>query len=236
MQDHAFGEMIIGIHQQVTPRVRGLADREIRGGIVITRRIAAAAAVVLALGLAACGSADHTTMGSGVTPSHSASTQNTVGNAADAAFLTAMIPHHQQALHMADMALTQSDDQKVKELAATIKNEQDPEITQMQQWLDSGDFPSAGASNSSGMGGMDAMDGMADGMMSNEDMDTLMGLQGMDFDAMWLTMMIAHHEGAITMSKKVLATTSDERIRTLANNIITGQTAEITTMKSMLHS
>ena len=233
MQDHAFGERINGIHQQVTPRVRGLADRDIRGGIVITRRVPASAAVVLALGLAACGSSDHTTMGSGVTPSHSASTHNTVGNAADAAFLTAMIPHHQQALHMADMALSQSDDQKVKELAATIKNEQDPEITQMQQWLDSGDFPSADPSHSSGMGGMDDMDGTADGMMSNEDMDTLMGLQGMDFDDMWLTMMIAHHEGAITMSKKVLVTTSDERIRTLANTTINGQTAEITTMYLM---
>lgn len=202
---------------------------------MITRRIAAAAAVVLALGLAACGSSDHTTMGSAVTPSHSTSTHNTVGNAADASFLTAMIPHHQQALHMADMALAQSDDPKVKALATTIKSEQDPEITQMQQWLDSGDLPSPDASHSSGMGGMDAMDGMSDGMMSNEDMDTLMGLQGMDFDAMWLTMMIAHHEGAITMSQKVLATTSDERIRALANNIISGQTAEITTMKSMLN-
>ena len=234
MQDHAFREKIK--HQQVAPTVRGLTDRDVVGGIVITRRIAAAAAVVLALGLTACGSSDHTTMGSGVTPSHSASTHNTVGNAADAAFLTAMIPHHEQALHMADMALAQSDDPKVKELAARIKSEQDPEITQMQQWLDSGDFPSADASNSSGMGGMDAMDNMADGMMSNEDMDTLMGLQGMDFDAMWLTMMISHHEGAITMSKKVLGTTSDEGIRTLANNIITGQSAEIATMTSMLNN
>jgi len=223
----------VSLHQQVIPRVRGLAARDIGGGIVITRRIAAASAVVLALGLAACGSSDHTTMGSGVTPSHSASTHDTVGNAADAAFLAGMIPHHQQALHMADMALVQSDDPKVKELAATIKSEQDPEITQMQQWLDSGDFPTADPSHGSGMGGMD---GMADGMMSNQDMDTLMGLQGMDFNAKWLTMMIAHHEGAITMSQKVLTTTSDERIRTLANNIISGQTAEITTMKSMLRN
>jgi uncharacterized protein (DUF305 family) len=86
----------------------------------------------------------------------------------------------------------------------------------------------------------DSMDGMdmggvgAAGMMSSQDMDNLAMATGADFDTMWLQMMIAHHQGAISMAQDVAGTTTNPDVKALADAIISGQDAEIATMQQLL--
>ena len=159
-------------------------------------------------------------------------------NSADVTFASSMIPHHQQAVTMADMAL----DAKagagtaVKDLATRIKAAQGPEITMMQGWLSTW---GAETPASTAMGGMDhgtamgAADGM-NGMMSDGDMTKLGGMTGTAFDAMWLTMMVSHHQGAVTMSQTELNAGASSDAKALAQRIVTAQNAEIAEMKKLI--
>lgn len=195
-----------------------------------TARLAApAAAAVVVLALSACGSGDDSTHGSmsgtGASTSPSMSSGMATGASGDVQFAQMMIPHHQQAVEMADLALqNDSASADVKALATQIKAAQDPEIQKMKGWL--GQW---GASESSG-----PMDHGAGGMMTDEDMSNLMGANGSEFDRMWLTMMIAHHQGAVTMAQDVLATTANADVKELANAVVEGQNKEIATMQGLL--
>jgi len=188
--------------------------------------------------LSACGTgADHNTMGAVADGFASA---NLTGRAADIAFAQLMIPHHRQAVEMADLALRYASSAEVEELATQIKGAQDPEIEQMTQWLKSWGAPLVmPGSDASGMPGTDhsGMDmggvGMA-GMMSAEDMASLSDSRGADFDRAWLQMMIAHHQGALSMAEEVLAATDDPQVTALANAVVKGQQAEIDTMQQLL--
>jgi len=160
------------------------------------------------------------------------------GSATDIAFAQGMIPHHQQAVEMADAALDPASDAspEVKKLAKQIKGAQDPEIQQMTQWLQQWGAPTTMPGASGDMDSMDHgghdMGGIAmSGMMTAEQMQQMRQATGSAFDTMWLQMMIAHHEGAITMSEQVKAGSSNEEVTALANAIITGQRAEIETMR-----
>jgi uncharacterized protein (DUF305 family) len=150
-----------------------------------------------------------------------------------------MIPHHEQAIEMADIALDKGAGPEVMQLAQDIKAAQDPEIAQMKGWLSAWGAPEQmeGATASDGSmdhSGMD-MGGMSmAGMMSAEDMSKLMDASGAEFDQMWLQMMVAHHQGAITMANQVLAATSDAEVKKLADAVVAGQTAEIATMQKLL--
>ena len=87
---------------------------------------------------------------------------------------------------------------------------------------------------------MDTSDGhdmsSMDGMMTAEQMDAMAAMTGADFDQMWLEMMIAHHEGAISQSETVKANGSNADVLALADQIITAQQAEITEMQALLQS
>ena len=193
-----------------------------------TRFAVLAASAAIALATSACGSSDNSMQGSmsgtgGMATSTSSATAT--GESGDVAFAQMMIPHHEQAVEMADLALgNDSASADVKALAGQIKAAQDPEIQTMQGWL-----AQWGASQSSG-----SMDHGSGGMMSDDDMSSLMGASGPEFDQMWLTMMIEHHEGAIEMAQDVLATTADPDVEKLATAVVEGQEKEITTMKGML--
>ena len=192
----------------------------------------AAAAAALTLVLAACGGSGEAET-AGTEQSTSPGTAQMVGeaSAADISFAQLMIPHHQQALEMAEMALAQAESPEVLELAKQIQAAQDPEIQMMSGWLDAWGAPMEMGDDhgSHDMGGMSM-----EGMMSDEDMQALMNATGADFDRMWLEMMIAHHEGAITMAEQVKAESSNVEVTTLADAVISGQTAEITTMQQLL--
>lgn len=202
---------------------------------LIRRAALGTTAVAAALVLAACGSDNGSDTGSGTQTSASAGAEDTAGayNDQDVSFAQDMIPHHQQAIQMSKMAASQASSAEVKDLAARIEKAQDPEIETMSGWLESWgeDVPSS-------MPGMDhgGHSGSSDmpGMMDTEDMDELMEASGKGFDAMFLTMMVDHHEGAVEM-----ATTEKDKgqygpAQKLADDIITAQNAEIEEMNKLL--
>ena len=188
----------------------------------------AALTVTLVALLSACGS-DHSAP-------PSAAISGSSGRAADIAFAQLMIPHHRQAIEMADLAPTRASSPQVKALAAQIKAAQDPEIAQMTVWLKSWGAPSAmPGSDSSGMPGDDHssmdMGGVpVSGMMSAQTMDELEAATGQEFDRLWQQYMIGHHRGAIEMANQVLKASQDDAVKKLAQQIITAQQAEIDTM------
>jgi len=203
-------------------------------------RSAVALAVLSSLTLAACGS-DHDTHSSGAgstvaSSSGSDSSAPTIPadaafNAADVKFTQGMIPHHEQAIEMADIALDPkaAAGPEVTDLAKRIQGAQDPEIATMKGWLTTWGQPEMGDMPGHDMSSMD-------GMMSADDMDKLGTLTGTDFDTAWLEMMIAHHEGAVKMSEDVKSNGKSPDVATLADQIIAGQTAEITEMNALLGS
>ncbi len=185
-------------------------------------------------------------MSSAQTPASASSGSGAVvatGSDADITFAQLMISHHGQAVEMADMALQQATSAEVTDLATQIKAAQDPEIGQMRGWLQQWGAPEQ-------MDGMDGMDhgdmghgdsGSGDsggqsagGMMTDEDMGALRDASGADFDRMWLTMMIAHHEGAIKMAEQVKAQSTTPDVIALADAIVAGQKKEIETMQQLL--
>ena len=197
-----------------------------------------AAGITVAAALAGCASDSTATTSTPPTSSADATAAgSTTGSEADIAFAQLMIPHHQQAIEMADLAAANATSPEVKALATQIKAAQDPEIQTMTQWLTSWGAPTMMATPSDGgmdHGGMD-MGGMTEaGMMSAEDMAALARATGSDFDTMWLQMMITHHQGAIAMAQQVSETTTNPDVKALADAIIAGQTAEIATMQQLL--
>ena len=155
--------------------------------------------------------------------------------AGDVAFAQGMIPHHEQAVEMADMALEKSSaSATVRRLATQIKAAQDPEIATMRALLTAWGAPAAPTAGGDHGTGHGTGHGCHGGMMSAQDMTALAKADGAAFDRMWLTMMIEHHEGAVTMSEQVLTTTRDPQVSTLARDIISAQQAEIATMRALL--
>jgi uncharacterized protein (DUF305 family) len=192
-----------------------------------------AATVTAALVLAACGNDGDS--GSGGHDSHTSASSSPSSSAAahnpqDVAFAQGMIPHHQQALEMAKLAAGRASSAKVKGLASRIEKAQDPEIRTMSGWLKSWgeDVPSA-------MPGMNhsAHSGMT-GMMDSKDMDKLEKASGTGFDTMFLTMMIEHHKGAVEMAGTEKAKGAYGPATSMADGIVTAQTAEITEMNKLL--
>lgn len=164
-------------------------------------------------------------------------------NEADVEFATDMIPHHVQALRMADMAEARADSEELRSLAADIEDAQGPEIDLMAGWLESWgeEVPDTDAGHMGmdhgAMGdNMDDLDGDMPGMMSDEELDALGKASGSPFDAMWLRMMIEHHEGAIEMARTEQDEGQNPDAIALAEDIEATQTAEIATMEDMLDS
>jgi uncharacterized protein (DUF305 family) len=151
-------------------------------------------------------------------------------NDADVEFAQQMIPHHAQAVEMAQMVPDQGVSPELIELADAVEAAQQPEIDQMTAMLErwGQDVPSTD------LGEQGSME--MEGMMSMEDMDALAAMTGPEFEQMWLTMMIEHHEGAIAMAETELAEGSDEDARMLAQDIVDAQRAEITQMEQMLQA
>ena len=151
-------------------------------------------------------------------------------NQADMRFARMMIPHHQQAIEMSDMILAKDGiDPQVAELAQQIKDAQAPEITQMRGWL-----AGWGENPSPSMGGMDGMDHGMGGTMTEAEMDALEEATGTDAARLFLTGMVKHHQGAITMAEQELAEGENPAAKQLAQTIVDTQQAEITTMNELL--
>lgn len=139
--------------------------------------------------------------------------------ASDAKFLAEMVPHHRSAIEMAQLALSRAKHPEIRALATRIIAAQTSEITEMaairKQLAAGPSQPSAGA-------------GMH-GSMTPGDMTRLRGAQ--PFDAMFIEMMVPHHQDAIVMSRAVLKMGSDAQTKRLARRIIDAQAAEIRQMR-----
>ena len=151
-------------------------------------------------------------------------------NKADQKFVQEMIPHHEQAVTMSEMVNKTEVSSELADLASEIIKTQAAEIEQMQSFLNEWEVKSDPHSGHK-MSGDESH-----GMMTDEDMDTLNNSSGAGFEKMWLTMMLAHHNGAVKMAETVIAEGKDSRVKTLAQNIIGAQQKEISLIKSLLVS
>ena len=142
---------------------------------------------------------------------------------ADIMFLQMMIPHHQQAIDISNLALKVSQDPELKALAQSIATAQAAEIIQMKSWL-----KDAGASEDPGH----SMDGMG-GMLSEADLAALKAATGKQFDILWIKGMTGHHDGAIHMTM-MIEDANNPDIKAFGKNVVKAQSAEIKQMKAML--
>jgi uncharacterized protein (DUF305 family) len=198
------------------------------------RRLMGGAIAVGALALlTACGGSD-----GGTTATHDMSTMPSSApaampatsrpaadfNDADVMFAQMMIPHHQQAVEMAELADSRASDQEVKDLAAKIKAAQDPEIQTMQGWLETWGKPMPSGGMNHGM----------PGIMSEQDMNKLEAAKGAAFDKQFVRLMTAHHKGAIEMARTEQSQGANPQAKELAKTIESAQQAEVTQMQKIL--
>lgn len=141
----------------------------------------------------------------------------------DAHFIEQMIPHHEGAIAMAELALEKSADQRVRSLAQGIVDAQRDEVEQMQAWYQTwyGKLPDSGRGHA-GMH-MQSMEG-----------DTVLLESAADFDKEFLRQMVIHHEAAVMMAQMLASGTTRPEMKELADNIITSQAREIVQMRSWL--
>ena len=142
---------------------------------------------------------------------------------ADIMFLQMMIPHHQQAIDMSELAATNSQNPELLALAKEITAAQGSEIVMMKNWL-----AQAGASEEMGHMGHDMS-----GMLSDEDLKKLQSSIGKEFDELWLQGMTGHHDGAIDMVDMIKNAKNTE-VRAFGLRIIADQSAQIVLMKKLL--
>ncbi|MEP7087044.1 MAG: DUF305 domain-containing protein [Gemmatimonadota bacterium] len=161
--------------------------------------------------------------------------------AADVHFMQGMIGHHSQAIAMASWAPTHGANPSVRTLAERIINAQQDEIATMQTWLADRHqtVPEARATPMKMvMNGKERVMLMP-GMLTEEQMHQLDLAKGPDFDRLFLTSMIQHHRGAVSMVKDLFGTygaVQDELIFKFASDVNVDQTTEIARMERMLNS
>jgi uncharacterized protein (DUF305 family) len=183
------------------------------------------AAAVLSLSINRGDRSNHGDMGqmSGHMGHGSSSSKNANYTGADIMFLQMMIPHHQQAIDISNLAMKSSQDAELIELAKIIARDQAAEIKQMKAWL-----TDAGASEDMGH----SMDGMG-GMLSDEELTALSAATGKEFDVLWLKGMTEHHDGAIHMTQ-MIEDAQNADIKAFGTKVIKDQSEQIDQMKKML--
>jgi uncharacterized protein (DUF305 family) len=211
-----------------------------------------AAAVVAALATTACSSASSSVRTS---PQATANARGEVSAAAqaradsvrypyteaDVRFMSAMIGHHAQAIVMAEWAPTHGASDAVRRLAERIINAQQDEIGTMQRWLRDRRQPVPEA-RPTGMkvkhGGVEH-EMLMPGMLTEAQMKELDAARGTEFDRLFLTFMIQHHKGAVSMVKDLFGSYGaglDETVFKFASDVNVDQSTEIERMQTMLIS
>ena len=148
---------------------------------------------------------------------------------ADIEFMAGMIHHHAQALVMARLAPSHGASGPLGIMAERIINAQNDEIALMERWLRDRNEQVADSKM--------CMDTMMPGMLTEAQLDALATAHGAEFDRLFLTYMIQHHQGAIAMVSELFSTDGAAREQTvfkLASDIEADQASEITRMQSML--
>ncbi|KUO19459.1 DUF305 domain-containing protein [Streptomyces dysideae] len=145
-------------------------------------------------------------------------------NSADVAYARMMIVHHAQALEMTELVPDRAGSTQVKRLAERIAAAQGPEITAMKGWLKTHGEEEKGSGHEH-----TTMPGMA----AEAQLDKLREAQGKAFDLLFLSLMITHHEGAITMATDVKAQGNNIQVEEMADDVVAQQTSEISRMRDM---
>lgn len=154
---------------------------------------------------------------------------------ADVRFMTGMIGHHAQALVMAGFATASNAGPQLRILTARIINAQKDEIALMQGWLADRNRPVPEVHD----GGHMEHPMQMPGMLSQEQLDELEAARGPDYDRLFLTYMIMHHEGAVSMVHELFGTdgaAQDDVAFKLASDIQVDQITEIARMRKMLEA
>ncbi|MEV0807683.1 DUF305 domain-containing protein [Micromonospora sp. NPDC050200] len=146
-------------------------------------------------------------------------------NSLDVWFVRMMIPHHQQALEMAELAEGRAGSPQVKAVADRIRGAQGPEIGMMRGWLSARGLPTE-------VPGHDH--GAMRGMQSPEAIRRLADARGAEFDRLFVQMMTAHHQGAVTMATDLLSVGADQQLNEFANSVATEQSVEIGRMRELV--
>ncbi|WP_121700688.1 DUF305 domain-containing protein [Streptomyces sp. BBFR25] len=146
-------------------------------------------------------------------------------NSADVSYARMMIQHHAQALKMTELAPKQAESGQVKKLAERISAAQGPEIKAMEGWLGThGEKVTGGGHEHTAM----------PGMATEAQLKKLRAAEGKAFDRLFLTLMITHHEGAISMATDVKSEGNNVLIEEMADDVVAQQTSEISRMRAML--
>ena len=149
-----------------------------------------------------------------------------------------MIMHHSQAVEMTALIASHTENKDLRALGARISSSQSDEIKFMKRWLATRGEPIS--MRMANMPGMDASGGampLMPGMLSPQQMDALRKASGAEFDRLFLTGMIQHHDGALTMVKDLFDTAGagqDAELFNFATDADNSQRAEIKIMQSML--
>jgi len=145
----------------------------------------------------------------------------------DAHFIEQMIPHHVDAILMADIALEKATHQEIKQLALDIKRTQTEEIEKMKKWYKDWYGKEVSDTTRSAGHGMGMTPG---GMMENStDIENLKTAE--DFDKVFIEQMIPHHQMAVMMSQMLASSTQRQEMKQLASDIIIAQNKEIEQMQ-----
>lgn len=148
----------------------------------------------------------------------------------DAHFIEQMIPHHEDAITMAILALSRAQHPEIKRLAQAIIDSQGKEIDQMEAWYKEWFGREVPYGQGMGQHGMMDSSGMHMGMMGNAtDMQRLE--QAADFDKAFIEEMIPHHQMAVMMATMLNASTQRPQMQKLGDDIIATQTEEINEMR-----
>ncbi len=148
-------------------------------------------------------------------------------NDADVRFLSDMVVHHGQALEMAGLAPDRASREDVIGIASRINDTQGPEIDMINRFLEQEGKPKVDPETA------DAHQGMP-GMATPEQLKALRDADGAVFDALFLQMMIAHHEGALAMVEEVRVKGLNVRVQEIADDVAVTQVDEIDRMRGML--
>ena len=158
----------------------------------------------------------------------------------DIEFMQGMIMHHAQAVEMVALMDGRTENKELRSLGARISHSQSDEMNFMKRWLIA--RGESTAMKMSGMGDMAGMDHgqhsmLMPGMLSPRQMDALKKAKGSEFDKLFLTGMIQHHEGALIMVKDLFDTAGagqDAELFNFTTDVDSGQRAEIKIMQTML--
>jgi uncharacterized protein (DUF305 family) len=224
----------------MTPSTRSLA-----GALVAALAVAGTAACGAARGPAMVATAEPAMGDAAAIARAKADSARLPWTAADARFMSAMIHHHAQAVEMSRMAATHGAGPQVLTLANRIINAQQDEIAIMERWLRDRLQPvptvtptlTATADPHAGHGAHAGHDGAMPGMLTTAQMQELDKARGAEFDRLFLTYMIQHHQGATQMVKELFATDGagqDETVFRFATDVNVDQTTEIARMQRML--